>query len=259
MILAVSVGSSRLHHLQYLEPEPMLLGILRVTRLPVQSTFRRFLSSLHGSVERQLARRNARLRERVWVAANVRLKEVTLDTDTTVPTLYGEQMGGRVSYNRKNRGKPGDSLQCAAAVTVHRRDAGVCGGCLHNGDKPSRETIARHLASVMETLPNTVEILRARADAGFSCWEAVQAYSDWNCEFVIVARQTERFSGSCRGSCRQRTGSPRPRPTRKIRIRSDYSMASLAATACLRRASAARRGVRPGWRRSTTSVRRSRI
>ena len=34
MILAVYVGFSRLNHLQYLEREPMLLGILRVT--PVQ-------------------------------------------------------------------------------------------------------------------------------------------------------------------------------------------------------------------------------
>jgi hypothetical protein len=39
MILAVSVGFSRLNHLLYLEREPMLLGILRVARLPVQSTF----------------------------------------------------------------------------------------------------------------------------------------------------------------------------------------------------------------------------
>jgi hypothetical protein len=54
MILAVYVGFSRLNHLQYLEREPMLLGILRVPRLPVQSTFWRFLSSLHLSVERQM-------------------------------------------------------------------------------------------------------------------------------------------------------------------------------------------------------------
>jgi hypothetical protein len=78
MILAVYVGFSRLNHLQYLEREPMLLGILRVARLPVQSTFWRFLSSLHLTVERQLGRLNARLRERVWAAAHVRLTEVTL-------------------------------------------------------------------------------------------------------------------------------------------------------------------------------------
>ena len=62
MILAVYVGFSRLNHLQYLEREPMLLGILRVSRLPVQSTFWRFLESLHLTVAAQLVRLEARLR-----------------------------------------------------------------------------------------------------------------------------------------------------------------------------------------------------
>ena len=45
------------------------------------------------------------MRRRVWEAANVKLKTVTLDTDTTVHTLYGQQMGARKSYNPKNKGK----------------------------------------------------------------------------------------------------------------------------------------------------------
>jgi hypothetical protein len=121
----VYVGFSRLNHLQYLEREPMLLGILQVARLPVQSTFWRFLASLHLTVERQLGSLNARLRERVWAAANVRLTEVTLDTDTTVHTLYGDQMGGRVSYNRKNKGKP--SYQPMLTFLAETRE--FAGGC----------------------------------------------------------------------------------------------------------------------------------
>ncbi|MBZ2184885.1 MAG: transposase [Bryobacter sp.] len=147
------------------------------------------MSSLHLTVERQLGRLNARLRERVWAAAPVRLTEVTLDTDTTVHTLYGGQMGGRVSYNRKNRGKPSDQPM----LTFIAETREYAGGQLHNGDKPSGEDIALHLARVIETLPNTVETVRARADAGFYCWEAVRAYTHLKCEFVIVARKTERL------------------------------------------------------------------
>jgi hypothetical protein len=33
------------------------------------------------------------------------IDEVTLDTDTTVHTLFGNQMGGRKSYNPKNKGR----------------------------------------------------------------------------------------------------------------------------------------------------------
>ena len=50
------------------------------------------------------------LRQRVWEAANVKLEVVTLDTDTTVHTLYGRQMGGRKS-----------SQQPALGSTVRRR------------------------------------------------------------------------------------------------------------------------------------------
>jgi len=191
IILAVYIGFSRLNHLQYLEREPMLLGILRVARLPVQSPFWRFLSSLHFTVERQLGSLNARLRKRVWAAANVRLTEVTLDTDTKAHTLHGDQMGGRASYNRKNKGKP--SYQ--PMLTFIAETSEYAGGGLHNGDKPTGESIARHLARVIEALPKTVETCRARADSGFYYWDAVKAYTEWRCDFVIVARKTDRLLG----------------------------------------------------------------
>ena len=49
MVLACYVGFSRLHHMRFLQREPMLTGILGVLRLPPQCTFWRFLASLHGS------------------------------------------------------------------------------------------------------------------------------------------------------------------------------------------------------------------
>ena len=105
MVLAVYVGFSRLHHLRFLKREPMLTGILQVLRLPPQCTFWRFLASLHLGIGRQLLEVQRRMRERVWEAAHVQLAAVTLDTDTTVHTLFGHQMGGRKSYNPKNKGK----------------------------------------------------------------------------------------------------------------------------------------------------------
>ena len=71
MVLACYVGFSRLFHLRFLKREPMLTGILGVLRLPPQSTFWRFLASLHLGVARQLLQVQRRMRERVWQAANV--------------------------------------------------------------------------------------------------------------------------------------------------------------------------------------------
>ena len=45
MVLACYVGFSRLHHMRFLQREPMLTGILGVLRLPPRCTFWRFLAS----------------------------------------------------------------------------------------------------------------------------------------------------------------------------------------------------------------------
>ncbi len=105
MVLALYVGFSRLHHLQFLQRDPLLTGILDVDSLPVQSTFWRFLTSLHLTAARQLLEVSRHMRQRVWDAAHVGLNEVTLDTDTTVQTVYGRHMGARKGYNPKHRGK----------------------------------------------------------------------------------------------------------------------------------------------------------
>ncbi len=54
MVLGLYVGFPRLNHLRFLAREPMLTGILKVTKLPLQSTFWRFLAALHRNVARQL-------------------------------------------------------------------------------------------------------------------------------------------------------------------------------------------------------------
>lgn len=189
MVLAAYVGFSRLNHLRFVAREPMLTGILKVLRLPPQCTFWRFLASLHLAVARQLLQVQRVMRQRVWEAANVQLTEVTLDTDTTVHTLYGRQMGGRKGYNPKNKGKK--SFQPMLTFLAETRE--YAGGELHNGDRPSGQEIARHLESVFTALPATVTTVYARADSGFYCGEAAEAYEKRNCRFIMVARKTARL------------------------------------------------------------------
>src|SRR6516162_8709149 len=105
IVLSHYIGFPRLHQLRFIARDPIVTGILQVLQLPVQSTFWRFVNALHRNVARQMLTVMRILRERVWEAANVKLEVVTIDTDTTVHTLYGQQMGGRKSYNPKNKGK----------------------------------------------------------------------------------------------------------------------------------------------------------
>ena len=203
MVLAVYVGFSRLHHLRFLKREPMLTGILKVLRLPPQSTFWRFLASLHLGIARQLLEVQRRMRERVWEAAHVQLTAVTLDTDTTVHTLFGHQMGGRKSYNPKNKGKK--SYQPILTFLSETRE--YISGELRNGDRPTGVQIARHLESVFAALPLTVKTIYARADSGFYCGEAVEAYQSRGVQFIISARKTSRLVEELKAAVWQ--GSPR--------------------------------------------------
>jgi len=189
MVLALYVGFSRLNHLRFLEREPMLVGILKVWRLPPQCTFWRFLASLHLQIAQQLLEVQRSMRQRVWEAAHVRLKSVTLDTDTTVHTLFGQQMGARKGYNPHYRGKK--SYQPMLTFLAETREYVMVE--LHNGDRPSGDQIARHLERTWAALPPGVETVYARADSGFYCWEAVESYEKHHAQFIISARKTARL------------------------------------------------------------------
>src|SRR5437016_9708861 len=117
------------------------------------------------------------------------LPSITLDTDTTVHTLDGRQMGARKSYNPKNKGKK--SYQPILTFVAETRE--YIGGELRNGDRPTGAQIARHLEAVFAAVPRCVRRIFARADAGFYCWDAGQAYEKHKASFIIVARKTPRL------------------------------------------------------------------
>src|SRR3989441_6379118 len=189
MVLALYVGFSRLNHLRFVAHDAMLTGILKVWELPPQCTFWRFLASLHLGVARQLLQVQQRMRERVWEAANVRLTSITLDNDTTVHPLYGHQMGGRKGYNPKNKGKK--SYQPILTFLAETRE--YIWGELRNGDRPTGKQIGDHIRNVCAALPRGVKQIFGRADSGFYCREAVEAYEECVARFVISARKASRL------------------------------------------------------------------
>jgi hypothetical protein len=189
IVLGLYIGFPRLNQLRFIARDPILTGILKVTKLPVQSTFWRFVNALHRNVARQILTIMRILRERVWEAANVKLEVVTIDTDTTVHTLYGQQMGGRKSYNPKNKGKK--SYQPMLTFIAETRE--YVWGELRNGDRPTGKQMGDHLRSVGAALPPGVKQIYGRADSGFYCREAVEGYEQLHARFVICARKTARL------------------------------------------------------------------
>jgi hypothetical protein len=189
IVLGLYIGFPRLNQLRFIARDPILTGILKVVKLPVQSTFWRFVNALHCNVARQMLTIMRTMRQRVWEAANVQLEVVTIDTDTTVHTLYGRQMGGRKGYNPKNKGKK--SYQPMLTFIAETRE--YVWGELRNGDRPSGKQIGDHLRNVCAALPPGVKQIYGRADSGFYCREAVEAYEECQARFVICARKTARL------------------------------------------------------------------
>ena len=65
IVLSIYVGFFRLSHIRFVSRDLMLTGILKVTHLPPQSTFWRFLASLHVVVAQQVLEVQRQMRERV--------------------------------------------------------------------------------------------------------------------------------------------------------------------------------------------------
>ena len=102
---------------------------------------------------------------------------------------YGKQMGARKSYNPKNKGKK--SFQPILTFVAETREY-LCGE-LRNGDRPDGKQIAHHLQAAFAALPRGIQKIYARADSGFYCWDAVQAYEQGKAHFIVVARKTSRL------------------------------------------------------------------
>src|SRR6266566_3133921 len=189
LVLGFYVGFQRLNQMRFIAHDPVLTGILGVDALPPQSTLWRFLAGLHLNVPGQVLKIQQAFRQRVWEAANVKLETATLDTDTTVHTVYEKQMGARKSYNPKNKGK----LSYQPILTFMAETREYIYGDLHNGDRHSGKEIAAHIQKVIASLPATVKTIYGRADSGFYCWEAIEAYEAGHCQFIVCARKTDRL------------------------------------------------------------------
>ena len=136
-----------------------------------------------------------------------------MDTDTTVHTLYGQQMGGRKGYNPKNKGKK--SYQPILTFIAETKE--YISGELRNGDRPTGKQIGHHIRSVCAAVPKMREAdlrrgpiqgstagmrwrLTKNATPGSSSWPARQLVwsrklrqaewqpsnktdAEWECEF----------------------------------------------------------------------------
>lgn len=187
LLMLLFIGFNRIWHFSYLRLDAMLCGFFNLTRLPVASTFWRYVNSLGINQAHSLLRLMALLRERVWRICDVCYYRICLDIDTTVETVFGHQQGARKGHNPQNRGKKG----YRPVLCFIEQSREYLMGKLRKGQTIGGKETATFIARIKDYLPDCVEQVLIRADAEFQSWHSVHECIKAGYNFIIANKQCE--------------------------------------------------------------------
>ena len=155
VMVLIFVGFQRIGHIAYIQTDSMICGLLDVAKLPVISTFWRFVRSMGYNQARSLLRISGVLRKRVWELCGIEYTEIGIDIDTTVSTVYGDIEGSRKGHNTKHRGKKG--LRPVLLFIEQTREY-ICGS-QRRGETITNMEVARQILEIDKLLPTCVNVI----------------------------------------------------------------------------------------------------
>jgi len=187
LLMLLFIGFNRIWHFTYIRLDAILCGFFRLTKLPVASTFWRYMDSMGINQAQSLLKLMSILRERVWQQLGLSYSRICVDVDTTVETLYGNQQGGRKGHNIKHRGKKG--YRPVLCFIEQTREYMI--GKLRKGETISGKHTADFIHQVKAHLPGCVQKVLLRADGEFQSWESVQAAMECGFDFIIANKKCD--------------------------------------------------------------------
>jgi hypothetical protein len=187
LLMLLFIGFNRIWHFSYLRLDAMLCGFFNLRRLPVASTFWRYVNSLGINQANSLLAVMAHLRERAWRLCDLSYYRICLDIDTTVETVFGNQQGAKKGHNPRNRGKKG--YRPVLCFIEQSREYLV--GKLRKGETISGEQTASFIAKIKRFLPGCVMQVLIRADAEFQSWESIHECIKAGYNFIIANKGCE--------------------------------------------------------------------
>lgn len=160
--------------------------ITGLPRFPNPATLRRFLADKSNELLPRLQSAHDDLRQH-FLTLPIARSSAWLNFDSTAKTLYGNQEGVVKGYNPTHRGRKSyHPLICAEA---HSQDC--LGGELRYGDAHTADGVKEMLTRALAVLPDSVRIIRVRADAGFYDGDFIAQLSENHIGFAVVARLTK--------------------------------------------------------------------
>jgi len=181
LLYGMFLGYSRPGQMEVLATDRVFIKIAGLLYFPVQSTISRFLSSLRVAVAKQVALLNFSLLMQFRQGFRA-FRELTLDLDSHVTSVFGRQQRAAVGYNPKKKGRKSyHTLLCFIGET---RD--YLGGLFRSGNHhPSHQAIP-FLKGVLNRLPGHLRKIRLRADSGFFSLEFLGFLVKRAIEFYVV-------------------------------------------------------------------------
>jgi len=182
MLYGLMMGVFRPSHMMELAADKVFQKIVRLDRFPSQSTISRFLAKITVHKADRLAGINQMLLKRVRKGFQD-MEKITLDLDSHVIPVFGNQHRAKRGYNPKKRGRKSyHPLLCFVGET---RDC--LGGLLRPGNCTNHHVIG-FLKGMFRKLPANA-LIRLRADSGFFNWDFLKWLWGRGIEFYVVVPQ----------------------------------------------------------------------
>ncbi|HWY33145.1 MAG TPA: IS1380 family transposase [Nitrosopumilaceae archaeon] len=154
---SIWIGAGRFSHSAYLRYDKVLQEIFGWKQAPSQSTYSRFFQKFSW-------KRNDEVFVPVqkWFIDNLKIKNITIDFDSSVMTRYGEQEGSKVGYNSHKPGRPSHHPLMAFVAETRM----VANAWLRPGNTGALSNCKAFIDETFEILKDK-KVGLIRADSGF--------------------------------------------------------------------------------------------
>lgn len=161
LALGVIAGAKHLSHLVILRYDSAIRKLFKWDQFPDETTFGRIFRLFSQKNCKELSDVESAIRKKVW--SKKWFGKITLDMDSTVKGVYGNQEGAEKGYNPKKKGqKSYHPLLCFIAETRE---------CLHNwfraGSAYSANGCVEFMKECFARLPKRIWQVEVRGDSAF--------------------------------------------------------------------------------------------
>ena len=181
LLYGMFLGYPRPSQTEVLATDKVFQKIAGLISFPVQSTISRFLDGLKVVVARQIAVLNFDLLLKFREGFRA-FFSITLDLDSHVVPVYGQQQRAGRGYNPKKKGRRSyHPLFCFIGET---RD--YLAGLLRSGKHHTSYQAIPFLKGILKKLPGHIRKIRLRADSGFFSLDFLKFLVKRSIEFYVV-------------------------------------------------------------------------